>query len=107
MTNPFSITNYSYTTKQLIKGKADKVIKRHQDLIESELELLLTKGLARFSKEWLRVIHGQERFSKSIFRDLMDRLPEDYTVDDLHVFEWKDDIIIIESACMKKAPEVI
>ena len=76
------------------------MIARHEANIRNIVDEVYAHGYAKVSKDLLvKVWYGQDRMSKNIWKDIISKLPEDMNAEDYQVFEWNDDILIIEKAC--------
>jgi hypothetical protein len=83
------------------------LIKRHEDQIRNLIDDLHLKGWARFSRDCLRHWYQQDRMSKTVWRDISERLPEDWTAKDVTVLEYQDDILLFENSCTSKLADLI
>ena len=82
------------------------MITRHEANIRNMIDELEILGHARVSKDLLvKAWYGQARDSKTIWKDIASKFPEDMKPKHYAVFEWNDDIVIVEKACCKSFEE--
>lgn len=75
--------------------------KRHTANILNFIDEAIFTGVAEVSKELLvKCWYGQDRMSKTIWRDIVGKLPEDCDVNDYSIFEWADKIVMIDKTCL-------
>lgn len=84
------------------------MIGRYEANIRNLIDEVMFRGYAKVSKELLvKCWYGQERMSKSVWRDIAEKFPEDASPEEYQVFEWGDDILIIEKECCQSMADVI
>ena len=81
---------------------------RYESNIRNFIDEVVHRGYAKISKEMLvKCWYGQDRMSKTVWRDIVSKFPEDAKPEEYQIFEWSDDIILIEKECLSELSEML
>lgn len=81
------------------------MIKRHEAAIRNAIDELTIIGHSKLSKAMLRHWYKQDRMSKTVWRDIAEKLPEEWSPADVLFFEWEDEIILLDKTCIFEMSE--
>ncbi len=81
-------------------------LKRHNDQLGNAIDELAVRGWTKLSKDILRSWYDQERMSKTIWRDIENKIPEFLKDNGVTVFDYQDEVLLIETGCTSDLKEL-